>query len=430
MPERSALLAVYRGLGYVAEPALRLLVAWRTRHHKEDAARRGERYGRPSAERPDGALIWVHAASVGETNAVLPLIGHLSAPGRTILLTTTTVTSAQIAERRLPEEAIHQYVPFDVVPAIRRFLDHWRPDLSLFVESEIWPAILSELDRRKVPRAIVNGRLSERSWQRWRKRPAVAAAIFGMVQLCLTQTEEDASRFGDLGVSTAAATGNLKFDGDPPPSDEAALAALATATAGRPTWIAASTHPGEDAIAVDVHQRLMPAFPGLLTLIAPRHPIRGADIADLVEARGIGVARRSQNTPVTADVGVYIADTIGEMGVFYRLAPIAFVGGSLVPFGGHNPIEPAQLNAALIAGPHVQNFNDIYRDLRQADAIITVEDAGTLAHAIAGLMDDGKDLARRAARAQTMVTSGRGALARTLDALQSLLPRTDGEGEA
>ncbi len=420
------MLAVYRGLGYLAEPALRLLVAWRTRHNKEDPTRRGERYGYASRERPDGPLIWVHAASVGETNAVLPLVGHLTEQGRTILLTTTTVTSAQVAERRLPEGAVHQYVPFDIVPAIRRFLDHWRPDLSIFAESEIWPTILSELDRRRIPRAIVNGRLSERSWTRWRKRPAFAAAIFQMVQLCLAQTEEDVVRFRDLGVGTATATGNLKFDGDPPPGDEAVLAGLAKVTAGRPLWIAASTHPGEDSIIVDVHERLTPAFPDLLTLIAPRHPKRGSEITELIEARNIRAARRSVNAPITRDVGIYVADTIGEMGVFYRLAPIAFVGGSLVRFGGHNPIEPAQLNAALIAGPYVQNFNDVYRELRHADAIITVKDADMLAAAVADLMRNGDELARRISRAETMVTNGRGALERTLDALQPLLSRIQG----
>lgn len=430
MARRSAILSLYRGLGYLVDPGLRVLVGWRERHNKEDPERRGERRGFASVQRPEGRLIWIHAASVGETNAVLPLIGKLSEMDWPVLLTTTTVTAAQVAERRLPDGMIHQYVPFDVVPSIRRFLDTWRPDLAIFVESEIWPATLSELERRGTPSAVVNGRLSKRSWSRWRKRRRIAETVFGMIGTCLTQSEKDAVRFRDLGAGKTLATGNLKFDGEPLPSETGALSDLERALDGRPIWVAASTHAGEEEVVADVHRQLVHRdMPELLTLIVPRHPDRGGEIAELVRSRGIACARRSQGDAVLPETGVYIADTIGEMGLFYRLAPVAFLGGSLVPFGGHNPIEPAQLGTALITGPHVQSFFHVFRDLRQAGALIEISNGGELAETVRHLLEDQPLRQDQAKRAQDMVLSGRGAVERTLDALQPVL-RTVAPGDA
>ena len=417
----SPAMVVYRGLGRAATPFLHLLLAWRQRKSKEDPARRSERYGKASKARPAGTLVWVHAASVGETNAVLPLVERFVADRVAVLLTTATVTSAKIAEKRLPAGAIHQYVPFDVVPAVRRFLDTWQPQAAFFVESELWPATLSELAARAVPVGIVNGRLSRRSWSRWKKRPALAGTVFGLVDRCLAQTDRDAERFRDLGLADVVVTGNLKFDSELLPFDTVAEAELSAVIAGRPVWVAASTHAGEDDAVAAVHETLAPGHPGLLTLLVPRHPRRGAEIAAVLAERGLNVSRRSQGEGITPQTDVYIADTIGELGLFYRLAPVAFVGGSMIPFGGHNPIEPAQLKVALVAGPHLSSFADVYRELDHAGAMASVADGAGLIRAVGHLLDNPEAARDMGEKAEAIVAEGRGALEKTYAALKPCL---------
>ena len=422
MASASLALTLYRGAGYLAVPLLYPLVAWRVRRGKDDPARRHERFGRATAMRPSGPLVWVHAASVGETNAVLPLIRRIAEGGVTVLLTTTTLTAARIAEKRLPDGAIHQFVPFDLVPVIRRFLGYWRPEATLFVESEIWPATLSELASRAVPSVVVNGRLSQRSWRRWRNRRGLAERVFGMIGVALTQTEKDAERFGDVGVARCIATGNLKFDGAPLPDNKPVVEQLCQQIAGRPVWIAASTHAGEEAMIAEAHNRLRARFPDILTIVVPRHPDRGAAVAEIFAAAGITSACRSDAAAIKPSMGAYVADTIGEMGVFYRLAPVAFIGGSLVAFGGHNPIEPAELKAAVIAGTHVENFADVYRAFDEAGALVTVNDAASLADAVRRYLETPDAAAASAVRAEAILENGRGALERTYAALKEILP--------
>ncbi len=414
----------------MARPLLWGLLAFRTARGKEDRARRGERYGKPSQPRPAGPLIWVHAASVGEFSAVLPLVEAMVARGIAALVTTGTVTSARIAADRLPAGAVHQFVPLDVAPYVTRFLDAWRPAAALFVESEVWPVALAETAGRGIPRIVVNARLSARSYRRWRKLPATANAMFGAVDLVLAQSEGDGERFAGLGAALVEVTGNLKVDGPPPPADADELAALTALVGARPRWVAASTHRGEDEIVAAAHRLIAASRPDVLTVLVPRHPERGARIVEMVTAAGLGVAVRSRGEPIRADTAVYVADTIGELGLFYRLAPVAFVGGSLVARGGQNPIEPARLGAAVLAGPNVANFAALYGDLAGAGALATVTDADSLAAAVGALLDD-PVAAEAAARAAAAVADRHaGALARTLTRLSPLFDAVAAGGPA
>lgn len=422
------LLPLWRYAGFVARPALKLVLAVRTANGKEDPARRGERFGRASAPRPAGNLVWVHAASVGEITAALPLVEALTARGHNVLATTGTVTSARVAAERLPAGAVHQFVPLDIVPYLSRFLDYWRPSAALFVESEIWPTTIGELERRGIPRIVVNGRMSERSHGGWRRWPGAARALFGELTACLAQTSADAERFSDLGVKNVHISGNLKFDVAPLPIDEAELAALKAALNGRPCWVAASTHAGEEDMVAFAHARLSARWPDLLTFVVPRHPERGPAIAQRLNPAGQGdsVALRSRRDPITPNTRFYVADSIGEIGLFFRLSPVAFVGGSLVDIGGHNPIEPIRLDAAVVSGPHVSNFRSIYADLGNAGGIVSVEDGDMLAHAVGGLLSDPKSAQASVALAKAVLDQHSGSVGRTLDVLTPFLgPATE-----
>ena len=418
---RSALLRAYRVAGRLAVPGLSLLHARRVKHGKEDPARRGERFGHAGLVPRPGAHVWVHAASVGETNAVLPLVEWIVSRGFNVLLTTGTVTSARLAVERLPEGAVHQFVPYDVAPLVSRFLDTWRPKLAIMVESEIWPATFSELAARRIPTVVVNGRMSERSGRGWARFGAGARSVFGCITLCLAQSQADAERFASLGVRDVRSTGNLKFDVPPLPHDEEALAALAAVIGDRPVWIAASTHPGEEAMLADIHRALRAKREDLLLISVPRHPERGPEVADTFARAGHDVSLRSRGEPVRRGSNVYVADTIGELGLFYRLASIAFIGGSLVPHGGQNPIEPAQIGCAIVSGSNVRNFSGIYRSLGEAGGVRIVRDASGLQAELARLLDDPAEAAHLAAAATGCAQSGQGALAAVKTVLETEL---------
>ncbi|MEM1048825.1 MAG: 3-deoxy-D-manno-octulosonic acid transferase [Pseudomonadota bacterium] len=417
MASTSRVLSLYRNAGYLLAPALGLLLDRRTRRGKEDPARRDERYGIASVQRPPGPLVWVHAASVGETNAVIPVIQAIAERGLAILLTTGTVTSAAIARDALPAGAIHQYVPFDVEPYVTRFLDHWSPDLALFAESEIWPLTLAQLGDRSIPVVILNGRISARSAAHWSRSPRFSGEVFGNIDLCLAQSERDATLYAGLGVVSARAVGNLKFDRDAPPFDAEALAHLKDVLAGRRAWIAASTHQGEEALALTAHAALMQSNPDALLILVPRHPQRGPDVAQLVKIEGLTAAIRSAGDEPSRNVSVYIADTIGDLGLLYRLSEMAFVGGSFVERGGQNPVEPAQLNVPILHGPNVRNFKDIYRDLNEVGGALRCDDAEVFRDVVLSLWSDVDRRRTIAEQAAAYVREQRGALARTLDAL-------------
>ena len=413
------MLSLYRAATVLGTPLIRLYLAARMARGKEDRARFGERLGRPGLPRPYGPLVWAHAASIGESLSMVPLIERLLSerPGLRVLFTTGTVTSAGMMAERLPEGAFHQYVPVDRLSYVRRFLDHWRPDLVLWAESEFWPNLVTESAALDVPVILVNGRVSPRSFAGWRRVPGFIRRLLGGFALCLGQAEIDAERLRRLGARNAKSVGNLKFAAPPLPANQKALDLLSAALGDRPRWLAASTHPGEETLVAGVHRRLKAARPGLLTIMVPRHPERGAAIAETLRADGHSVALRSAGETIAAATDIYLADSLGELGLFFRLADVVFVGKSLVPLGGQNPIEPARLGCALIHGPHMANFEDMAARMKETGAAAEVADEAALAVAVAQLLDD-EDRRRRSIEAGRAFADGE---AHVLDAVMAEL---------
>ena len=411
--------ALYRGLTAAATPLVIAYLKSRRRHGKEDPVRFAERLGTAGRARSQGPLAWVHAASIGEATSVLALVERLleERPGLNILLTTGTVTAARLLEPRLPAGACHQFVPADLPGAVGRFLDHWRPDLALWVESELWPNLALMTHRRGIPMLLLNGRLSARSFERWRNWSGLAGPMLGAFALCLAQDEVQAARFRELGARNVTSVGDLKSAAKTLSVDAEKLAALHGMIGERPLWLAASTHEGEEAIAMAVHRRLAAAHPGLLTIVAPRHPVRGDAIAALAAAQGLRLARRSQNEAIVTDTDIYLADTFGELGVFYSLAGIAFVGGSLVDKGGHNPFEAARLECAVLIGPYTANCAAMADALTGAAAAETVAEGNALAAAVARLLDDATLRAARAQAGLRVSVAGLGTLDAVLDSI-------------
>ncbi len=414
-------LSAYRTAGYAFRPIAPLFLRLRNSKGKEIAARRSERYGISPIERPKGPIVWVHAASVGETNAVIPLIEQIVETGSQVLLTTVTVTAATMAEKKLPKGAFHQFVPLDIVLFVRRFLDHWQPDMALFVESEMWPIIMSEVNNRDIPLIVVNGRMSERSFARWNKIPFAIKQMFGNMPLCLAQTDQDAERYKALGVEHIEVTGNLKFDVPPLSADEEELQQLRQAVGERPIWIAASTHPGEERLFAEAHKRMSLRIPGLLTIIVPRHPDRGEEVTKELTAIVPRSQRRTDGGPIKPDTEIYICDTVGELGLFYRLSRIAFVGGSLADHGGQNPIEPARLGCTILHGPNVANFADVYSALDQSGGGECITSERDLIQSLARLMASPSEVHRRSELARHALRPFAGALDATLMALMPFL---------
>jgi 3-deoxy-D-manno-octulosonic-acid transferase len=413
------ILGLYRSLTTLGGPLIDLYLARRLARGKEDAARFGERKGVAGKARPQGPLVWLHAASVGEAVSMLPIVEALQGRGGlTMLVTTGTVTSAAMMAQRLPQGAIHQFVPVDRPVWVRRFLDHWQPALALWVESEFWPNLLIETARRKIPLVLLNGRVSDRSFRRWHRMPGFIGQLLSGFSLCLGQTEEDARRLVLLGAPKAACAGNLKFAAPALPADPDTLASLREALGERPRWLAASTHAGEEAVAGRVHQAL--AIPGLVTLIVPRHPERGAAIAEELRALGLNPTRRSLGEPIRE---VYIADTLGELGLFYRASPLVFMGKSLIGQGGQNPLEPARLAASVLFGPHMGNFADIVERMKAAGAAKEVADEGALVATLAERFADPALVEAEGRRAQSFASGEDGVLAAVIEAIEPLLPR-------
>jgi 3-deoxy-D-manno-octulosonic-acid transferase len=419
----------YGGSTRLLAPAVRAWLRWRAERGNEEPARLPERLGTPSLPRPGGRLIWFHAVSVGEALGVLPLIEGVAAqrPRAGLLLTTATVTSARLLGERLPVGVPHQMAPVDLPSAVGRFLDHWRPDAAVFAESELWPNLLAGLRRRSCPALLVNGRLSDHTFRRWRLLPGMAAEMLGGFALVLAQTPREAERFRTLGAPLVEVAGNLKLAAAPLPADPGALARLREALAGRRVWVAASTHPGEEAVVARAHRLLASGLPRLLTILVPRHPERGAEIARLLGRAGLRHARWSRGEPPTGETAVLLADTLGELGLWYRLAEVAFVGGSLVGYGGHNVLEPARLGCPVVLGPDGRNVEAPARSLERAGALVRIGDGEGLAHAIAGLLADPERRAGMAAAGGAVAAEAVGMAASVLRRLE---PWLAGPGDA
>ena len=414
-------LRMYRRLSFAVVPLAPALIKRRLKLGKEDPARIGERRGLSRNVRPQGPLVWIHGASVGEVLAAAALIERLRALKIRILLTSGTVTSAAIVAKRFPADIIHQYVPYDSPRYVARFLDHWRPSLALFIESDLWPNLILSSAARRLPMVLINGRMSQRSFPRWRRMVGTISALLDKFDICLAQSRTDAERFTALGCRNVVTTGNLKLDVPAPPADPAKLERLMALTSGRPVVVAASTHPGEEEILIKVHKTLCGFVPELLSVIVPRHPDRGTSIARTILAAGLSPALRSREEPPTAATDIYVGDTMGELGLFYRMASIVFMGGSLVEHGGQNPIEPVKLGAAIVHGPHVFNFTDVYAALDSSGGACRADDEHALVKEIGQLLanPDSRD-AMVAASAQVVDDLG-GALERTLAALEPYL---------
>jgi 3-deoxy-D-manno-octulosonic-acid transferase len=401
---------LYAAAATTAAPLLRIMLRRRIGRGKEIATRLPERFGVDATPRPAGRLLWLHAASVGETVSVLPVLTALRqlAPDLRVLLTTGTVTSAELLARRLPELGLdghvtHRFVPLDVPAWARRFVAHWRPDLAVFVESEIWPSLIEAARAGGVPLALVNARLSPRSFAHWRRAGGFARHLFGAFTLALAQSADDADRLRRLGAPRVEAPGNLKFAAPPLPVPRLELQRLRQTIGARPVWLAASTHAGEEIQVVAAHRALAVRHPGLLTIIAPRHPERGVEVA--AAAAGLPVTCRAVGDGPPNDAGIWIADTLGELGLFYSAAGIAFVGGSLVPRGGQNPLEPARLGCAVAVGPHADNFIEPVAILEAAGAVARVADAAELAAWVDMLL---RDTGQRRAMGEAGIAAARG----------------------
>jgi 3-deoxy-D-manno-octulosonic-acid transferase len=419
--------SLYRLATWMLGPVAPLVLARRAARGKEDRARLGERWGRPGLARPTGRLIWLHAASVGESLSLLPIIDRLliRLPAVEILVTTGTVTSARLLVERLSSSRVrHQFLPLDHPVAIARFLRHWRPDLALWVESEFWPNLLFETRRRGIPMGLLNARISAGSFRGWQRAPGLIKALLACFDLVLAQDAVQADRLRVLGASAADTIGDLKAAASTPVAPATELAQLRALIGNRPAWLAASTHEGEEALVADVHRLLAERFPTLLTLLAPRHPARAAVIAPSLAATGRQVTCRSSGRMPDAQTEIYLIDTLGELGLFYRLAPIVLVAGSLgAPgtIGGHNPLEAAQLGCAVIFGPDTSNCAASAAALEQAGAARRLTDAAALAGVLGELLDDPAAVAHMGASGLAVAEASRAVIDRALDRLEPLL---------
>lgn len=414
--------SLYRILTDLAAWPLRLVLHIRSWRGKEEPLRLRERRGLTAAVRPKGPLVWCHAASVGEAITFLPVINQLTyGTDACVLLTTGTVSSARLIAERLPDHVIHQFAPWDRRGWVARFLDHWQPDMAVRMESELWPNTLLALRDGQVPTVVINGRLSGTSARGWARFPQFSKDVFSCLTLVLAQTPEFAQRFKDLGAHQVETTENLKLASPALPQDEKDRSALKDMIDARPVWLAASTHPGEDEIVLEVHKRLLQSTPNLLTIVAPRHAHRGAAIARAAIDQGLSAVSRSSGTHVTSSTSVYVADTFGELGTLYALSPVVFVGKSLAVGGGQNPIEPIHFGCAILFGPLMSNFEDIATAMISDGMALEVKDASELASRVSSLLQDPDTRAQLAAAGQKLLERGQTSLDTTTSCLRRIL---------
>ena len=410
---------LYRAATGLLAPLTPGILRGRARKGKEDPTRLGERLGRPSAPRPEGPLVWLHGASVGETVSLLPVVERLrrERPDTAVLVTSGTTTSADLLARRLPAGAVHQYLPVDTPAATRRFLDHWRPDLAVFVESELWPNLLLGAKARGARLALVSARMTQDSAKGWTRFPGVARAVLRAFDLVLPQDVRTGIRLKDLGALVDGYA-NLKLVGEALPANDAELARLKAAAGDRLIVTAASTHPGEDPLIASAVETTG-EYP--LLVIVPRHPARGPKLAIDLRAQDRIIALRSAGEPLTAETDIYIADTLGELGLFFRLGDIAVMGGSFLPdIGGHNPLEAARLGRPVVYGDYYANWIDVYGAMGAGG--VRCEGEEPLVEALTGLLGDSEARRRMGQAARVVADQESGVLDRLWAQLEPLLP--------
>ena len=377
----------------ILTPILPLYLRLRVWKGKEEVGRLQERYGKGTLKRPEGKLIWIHAASVGESLSTLPLIDLLVKHDKKthVLLTTGTISSANLMKERLPNRAFHQYAPIDHSKYVRNFFNCWNPDIGIWTESEFWPNLVIEAKNHGVPIGLINGRISDKSFRGWKRLGKMISIIIRKFDFCLGQTENDTRRLGILGAKKYEYLGNLKFSSPPLPVNKQELLHLSSQIQDRPCWLAASTHKGEEEIVAHVHQKLKANYNSILTVIVPRHPDRGDEVFEtLRQYNNFKISRRSQSNSINSDTDIYLADTIGELGLFFSLSKITFMGKSLVPLGGQNPIEPLKLGSAVIHGPHMSNFTEIVKELSKFGCAVQIENSNQLYTGVYDLLSNQK----------------------------------------
>lgn len=422
LPVRTA----YTLLGNALTPGLRYWFKRRAQRGKEDPFRLNERFGHASIARPAGTVVWLHAASVGEAQSVLTLVRALlqQHPYIHLLITTGTVTSAAlIAQQNFPR-VIHQFLPADTQASVERFLEHWKPHLVLWVESELWPQLLWQIRRRFIPALLINARISEKTKKGWKNWPATARSLLGCFRTIYAGSPDDAARLNELGAQNIKDVGNLKYDAAPLPVDTRLLEFIGQQARGRLIFAAASTHANEEQLLAETHQIVAQQFPQLLTIIIPRHNTRGDAIAADLRARGLTVAQRSKSESITPETAIYLADTMGELGSFYRISDLVFMGGSLVPHGGQNPLEAARLGNTMLTGPYTHNFTSIIKNFVANDAIRVAADQRALAEEIIALLANIDERRAMAKRASTVVEQARGASTIILQQCREILARS------
>jgi 3-deoxy-D-manno-octulosonic-acid transferase len=419
----SPALLAYRLLTRALEPLAPRLLDARVKQGKEDTRRVDERLGRTHAIRPEGPLVWLHGVSVGEALSILPLAERIRRERSdvAVMVTTGTLTSAEVLKTRLPPGVIHQFAPVDGPAAVAAFLDHWKPTLGVFVESELWPNLLTAAQARGVPLALVSARITQKTANGWRRAPAMAKRLLGAFAHVWPQDEASAQRLSAMGARVDGQV-NLKLSGGELPYDKAAFSQLSALIDDRPVVVAASTHDDEEIAIVRALDRLADR---LFLIVVPRHPERGGAIAQALSRDGYGFARRSAGEPVTEETDLYIADTLGELGVFLRLADVVVMGGSFAPalsgrmVGGHNPLEPARLGKPVVTGPDASNWAEVTRALRDAGGLASVPSPAQLPSVVGPLLADpqgARDMGERARRAAAEAGSGLDRLWLTLQA--------------
>ncbi|MEH6404505.1 MAG: 3-deoxy-D-manno-octulosonic acid transferase [Sneathiella sp.] len=420
-------LSMYNGLLWIASPFIKRHLNKRLEEGKEDASRFDERFGEPSRLRPAGELIWIHAASVGEAVSALPMIKVLLARNsdRSILMTTGTKTSANLMQERLPAGAFHQFVPIDTKEAVIRFLEYWQPQLAIWMESEIWPNLINQTARREIPMLMINARITDESFNLWRKTGGLIKGLLKKFDYIHAQSDLSAERLKYLGAKEVEALGNLKFCSPPLPFRNERFRDMKVAVKDRKVWLASSTHKGEEAIIASAHLAMKPKVKKLLTIIVPRHPERGEEIMSKLQDAGFKVARRSQRHPVEPDTDIYLADTIGELGLFYRLVDVVFMGGSLVQKGGQNLLEAARLNCAIMHGPDMSNFLEIVEDLKNNKGVIGVKDGSDLVAVTYKLLTEVRYRAALSENATEVVTKGEALLGHLVKRVEDALVETE-----
>lgn len=409
----------YKIISILFYPFILLLVLYRLHKGKENKARINERLGFPKKERPVGKLVWLHGASVGECLSMLPLVKKLLDEDKNmhVMVTSGTVTSADLMQKRLPERAFHQFIPLDTPFASYRFVKHWKPDAVLWFESDFWPNMLSAISKKKIPLILLNGRISDKSFARWQKFPHIIKSIQSLFTLSFGQTKEDARRLQVLGAQNVISTGNLKFAAVNPPFDEQELNKMRSLIGQRPCWSMASTHEDEELQGADIHLNLKKEYPSLLSIFVPRHPNRADNLEQQFIKQGLSVARRSRGEQILDTTDIYLADTIGEMGLLYQLAPIVFVGGSLIKFGGQNMLEPMRLNRAVVIGPHAFNFREIVQTAKDENALIEVQDKKELEKTISSFLKQPDNFNQMRQNANKLATSEMSVLDRVFKVL-------------